>query len=47
MQVNYENLKKGLINFLRDRAREPVLKFDVGKCIVMKMEKYLILHVLK
>lgn len=47
MQVNCENLNKGLINFLSDRARELTLKVDVGKCIVMKMGKYLIVYVLK
>lgn len=29
------------------RARELTLKFDVGKCSVMKMEKFWIVHVLK
>lgn len=47
MLVNCENLKKDLINSLSDRARELTLKFDVGEGIVMKMEKYLIVHVLK
>lgn len=45
--VNCENLKKNLISSLSDRARELTLKFDVGEGIVMKMEKYLIVHVLK
>lgn len=47
MQVNGENLKKDLINSLSDKARELTLKFDVGKGIVMKMEKHLIVHALK
>lgn len=47
MLVNCENLKKDLISSLSDRARELTLRFDVGEGIVMKMEKYLIVHVLK